>query len=520
MATLKKKINKTAEESPAPAKTAKPVRKRIAPKKAAIIQTTQYPVKDLKVYHKNPRIGDIDMIAESMERNGQFKPIVVNVGTHTGRPNEILAGNHSYLAARKLGWERIYATFVDVDDERAAAVVLADNKTASRGTYDEKLMGELLAQVPDVLATGFKPEEADDLIAAAGAAASSALADLEESGALDMDFGPAPGEDGDASGGSMFESLARPAMTDDDDIEEFDPVADDPDKFMPESEPESKDSAEITSKSSEIEGIAKLAPVLPEEPAFWKGYLQMPAIRTDMLMRPEDWPENIQTWAGSASRELAAENDDIWFHYPWGGDSTNGLKHTNQVILSFYSWDEAFINWFWTPDKYAAKVLNSGIKYAITPDYSMWASQSRFLNLWSQYRNLYVARYLQEVGIKIIPHIGAPFGDFEFMEKYIWPSWPKHLPMLAKELQNFDKDFMKDKKNSDTVKTGILKTLEWYTPEAFVLYTGKKGRDWFNAEVRPHISKDIQIIDLDARSEILTRWRVAKNAGKKKNNTI
>lgn len=51
-------------------------------------------IRKLNHYHKNPRRGNVEKVAESLKSNGQFKPIVVNRGTLTGRPNEILAGNH------------------------------------------------------------------------------------------------------------------------------------------------------------------------------------------------------------------------------------------------------------------------------------------------------------------------------------------------------------------------------------------------------------------------------------------
>ena len=54
----------------------------------------------------NQRRGNIDAIAESLERNGQYRPVVVNKPT-----GEILAGNHPYAAAKRLGWTHIAATF-------------------------------------------------------------------------------------------------------------------------------------------------------------------------------------------------------------------------------------------------------------------------------------------------------------------------------------------------------------------------------------------------------------------------
>lgn len=63
---------------------------------------------DLNLYHKNPRIGNLDVIKSSLRAHGQYKPILVNVGTYTGRPYEVLAGNHCVdietEALTKRGW--------------------------------------------------------------------------------------------------------------------------------------------------------------------------------------------------------------------------------------------------------------------------------------------------------------------------------------------------------------------------------------------------------------------------------
>ena len=74
----------------------------------------EFPVDDLAPYHRNPRRGDVKAIARSLETNGQYRPIVVNLGTHTGRPNEVLAGNHTLAGAKHLGWATVWGTTVDV----------------------------------------------------------------------------------------------------------------------------------------------------------------------------------------------------------------------------------------------------------------------------------------------------------------------------------------------------------------------------------------------------------------------
>jgi len=112
----------------------------------------------LKPYPNNPRKGNIDLIAKSLETYGQYKPITINK-----RTNEILAGNHTFQAAKKLGWATIQATYIDVDANTAAKIVLIDNKTSDSGGYDDtKLLG-LLDSLGDLSATGYTDKDLKEL---------------------------------------------------------------------------------------------------------------------------------------------------------------------------------------------------------------------------------------------------------------------------------------------------------------------------------------------------------------------
>lgn len=120
---------------------------------------TAVPIADLQPFHRNPRRGDVAVIAESLEKLGQYRPIVVNLGTYTGRPHEVLAGNHTLQAAQRLGWSEIDAHYVDVDDETANRIVLVDNKSNDRAGYDEPELLALIQELPTLEATGW--DEAD-----------------------------------------------------------------------------------------------------------------------------------------------------------------------------------------------------------------------------------------------------------------------------------------------------------------------------------------------------------------------
>ena len=113
----------------------------------------------LKEYPGNPRKGDIDKIAESLVANGQYKPIVVQEST-----NYVLVGNHTLKAIKKLGWDFVDAVVLDVDDEAAKRIVLADNRTSDASTYDYNLLGDMLKSMPTLQGTGYDAAALDQLI--------------------------------------------------------------------------------------------------------------------------------------------------------------------------------------------------------------------------------------------------------------------------------------------------------------------------------------------------------------------
>ena len=118
---------------------------------------------ELSTYHRNPRRGDVSVIAASLQAHGQYKPIVVNRGTYTGRANEVLAGNHTLMAVRDLAekhpdderWQQVLVHWVDVDDDRAARIVLVDNRASEMGTIDYEALHDLIGELPDLAGTGY-----------------------------------------------------------------------------------------------------------------------------------------------------------------------------------------------------------------------------------------------------------------------------------------------------------------------------------------------------------------------------
>lgn len=138
------------------------------------------PIDALTPYHRNPRRGDTTLIAASLTRNGQYRPIVANTGTLTGRPREVLAGNHTLAAARELGWAHVAATWVDVNDDHAARIVAVDNRSNDVAGYDDETLLALLADLPDLDGTGYDEDFLRDLEATLEPFAGGGLTDPDD----------------------------------------------------------------------------------------------------------------------------------------------------------------------------------------------------------------------------------------------------------------------------------------------------------------------------------------------------
>ena len=112
------------------------------------------PVEGLQIHGRNARRGDLESIAGSIAANGFYGAVIVQEST-----SKILAGNHRYQAAVNSGAKTIPVIFLDVDDEAARKILLADNRTADVATWDmTALIEELEAIKSDfgtLVGTGF-----------------------------------------------------------------------------------------------------------------------------------------------------------------------------------------------------------------------------------------------------------------------------------------------------------------------------------------------------------------------------
>lgn len=487
----------------------KPVAKKTEPKqkRITVIRTEEVALSELQVYHKNPRIGNVDKIAKSLHLNGLYRAIVVNIGTHTGRTNEILAGNHTYLGARKPlywqsgkdadgdpivfdkpAWDTILCSFVDVDDQHAAQIVIADNKTAEDGSYDESVLVDLIESLPQLVvdATGYDTKEFHDLI---GTLDDVDLEDIE----LDDDW-DAPSKE------PKKPNFDEAAFGDEDDAE--------PEIRKPvrEKEEEVKEAErvgiDITKVSTDRPGAMQLS----DEPIFADYVLsangnQYVRLIPEKLMTLDDLPKdinNLQTWAGSATKD-DTNPERVWF-YNFGVDSTSGMdpEVLEQMIVAFFTWDEYFEGWWQTPSKFVNKVLNTGVRHICTPDLTPTSDMGNVFLHWQLFRSRYLGRYFQEAGLKLIPHLIWPDGDMKFLQEETLPTLPDEVPLLLMQAQTIDPKRVEG--GMDHYKAQLQVAIDHIKPEGILLYTGKPGRKIFEEELNLHGAK---LIVLEHRQGIL-----------------
>jgi hypothetical protein len=98
------------------------------------------PVEELREHPRNPNRNELPPLIDSIERVGFYGAIIAQRST-----GHILVGNHRYRAAVAAGMREVPVVYVDVDDVEASRIMLADNRTAETGEFDQEALDRLLS---------------------------------------------------------------------------------------------------------------------------------------------------------------------------------------------------------------------------------------------------------------------------------------------------------------------------------------------------------------------------------------
>jgi len=105
-------------------------------------ETKLEPIDAVKPHPRNPRQGDIGAIHQSIQTNGFYGAILAQKST-----GHIIAGNHRWQAARQAKAKKIPVTWLDIDNDHALRILLADNHTNDLASYADELLAELLQEI-------------------------------------------------------------------------------------------------------------------------------------------------------------------------------------------------------------------------------------------------------------------------------------------------------------------------------------------------------------------------------------
>ncbi len=108
------------------------------------------PVGEIHEHPQNPRRGNVELIDESMEELGFYGACTVHRQT-----GDIIAGNHRYRTAVARGATEVPVVWYDGTPENALRILLADNKTADGGEYDQDSLDAILRSLPTLAGTGY-----------------------------------------------------------------------------------------------------------------------------------------------------------------------------------------------------------------------------------------------------------------------------------------------------------------------------------------------------------------------------
>ena len=132
------------------------------------VKTKVVPLDELTPYPGNARRGRVDVITESLEKNGQYRSLVVR--EIENGPLVVLAGNHTLLALGEIGTKGARCEIVRCDDATARRINLVDNRASDLATDDDEALVELLAGLDgDGAGTGFTEDDIAKMLEPSGA---------------------------------------------------------------------------------------------------------------------------------------------------------------------------------------------------------------------------------------------------------------------------------------------------------------------------------------------------------------
>jgi ParB-like nuclease family protein len=135
----------------------------VAPTKIPSSFEADVSLDSIQPHPDNPRQSDMEAIKESVMTLGFYGAVVCQRSTRY-----VIAGSHRWLVLKESGGTKVDVYWLDVDDELAKRIMLADNRTSDKNLgYDQTKLAQLLRNLATtqqtLFGTGWTLGEMDDL---------------------------------------------------------------------------------------------------------------------------------------------------------------------------------------------------------------------------------------------------------------------------------------------------------------------------------------------------------------------
>lgn len=424
-------------------------------------QSVEVDIDAVKPYRKNPRVGDVDAIRESIRETGFFAPIIVQKST-----GEILAGNHRWRAAKEEGLKTIPCVYVDVDDTAAKKIVLADNRTNDLATYNTDILADILSGLPTPVGTGYDDQTVRTLLAGIQDRDTDLIKEVVRPD-IRVDFEGADEDEWDLS-----QQIAKAKDRHDA-------------RFGDEGTVEATAGSGSTIEELRVaESIASIQVQLErlEDSIFdSSNYWGVPDLRPDMLL--DVLPDPINTWGGQDATPDDGVTTWLW---NYGLAASKGLPW-DRAIASFFTYDTKFDSLFQQPAFQVARFIHNGMMRAIVPDTSFWVDDTRYHHLSAQFSAQLMGRFMQEAGMKVIPRF--MWCDLESI-KVGTLGIPKNPPIAAVCIQAIDRKEVEKQMTPE----GLRMFVKEIQPDALIVYGGGTAKKVVEQAVLP---KSLHVVHVD-----------------------
>jgi ParB-like chromosome segregation protein Spo0J len=390
---------------------------------------------DILPYPKNPRIGNLAVIEESIRENGLAMPLFVQKST-----NYCLSGNQTMKVLIKLGVTTVPVVYLDVDDERAAKLVLVLNRANDLATYNPDILAEVMKIANDPVGTGYTPVDYAALTDAieyhdVGVVQDVIRPDLSIVRATELADAP-------------MAVIKKPVVAP--------PTAAEREAAQAQDDEED---ATMATVDPELQGVLQLN----QDKLFDStNYYGIPDLAGgDSLL--DKLPSPLDTWAGW---EVTPDDGTSWWLWNYGVAAKKNLP-ADRAILCFYTYDEYFESWWDEPAFQTARALNMGIRNVVVPDFSFYSNMPTVVQIYNVYRAQWMGRFFQEAGMKVIPRIQFSINDGGKSLDFCMAGIPTNPPILAASVQNTNtRDEFKE-----TVEN-MAKCLQALHPTQLLVYGG------------------------------------------------